>query len=205
MGAAVANKGRLAAAKEYARKELIEHGDAYELVFHRDRNTGKKLRTRDIINDKYDFDRWIDPNFTSPMSEEHLEKTAMAAFQGDLESERAMIDEVIKYLHVPGLKLPSDRIEVAIQSYAVHALDNYKQLISNSKKRGQKLEKNSARDWVIGSTVESLRSFGFRPTRNRAERQRQSGCSIVADVLASNGLHLSEQAVEKIWRHHGQR
>jgi hypothetical protein len=37
------------------------------------------------------------------------------------------------------------------------------------------------------------------PTRNRAQRDRESGCSIIAKALALRGVHLTDEAVEKIW------
>lgn len=192
------HKNQLAAATEYVRKELLD-GHAYELVFHRRRKTGKKLTTSEIISDVEDDKLW-GTDFSSHMSEEELEQ---AYLHGDVDAKRAMIDEAILYVHDPGLKLSSDRIEVIIQSITVRALEDYKQRISA--KRGQKADKNFARDWYIAKAVKGVRAFGFKPTRNREEKKRESACSIVGKVLGSGGLHLSEQAVEKIWQNSGWR
>ena len=201
MGAVVDYKGRLAAATEYARGQLLD-GVAFELVFHRRHKTGEKLTTRQIISDA-EFDKLWGTDFSSHMSEKELDQIDLRGCLGDVDAKCAVIDEAIKYLHAPGLKLSSNRIEVIIQAIAVDALQHYKRLIST--KRGQRANKNSARDRYIASTVEKLRSFGFKPTRNREEKRRDSGCSVVAKVLASGGLHLSEQAVEKIWQKSGWR
>jgi hypothetical protein len=193
---------RLEEARKYARSELV--GGAYEYVFQRSRRSKERLKSQEIFHDQHQLRRHINPHFPRRrrLSEAKLIQLYDAAtLNHDTDAQCRLLTEVIDYL---GLKLRSLVVDALIRSYAVQALENYMMLVS--KKRGRKAEKNFARDWFIGRTVEELRRFGFSPTRNRAERQRQSGCSIVAEVLADGGLHLSEQAVEKIWRHHhGQR
>ena len=61
------------------------------------------------------------------------------------------------------------------------------------------------RDDHIWGAVEIIHKFfHIAPTRNYARRQHpnaaHSACSIVAQALSDNGVNLTEDAVEKIWR-----
>jgi hypothetical protein len=67
-------------------------------------------------------------------------------------------------------------------------------------KPGRKPEDNFLRDCLIRMAVAALVELGLRPTRNREQRDRPSACSIVRDALAQAGVHLTEAAVEKIWK-----
>jgi hypothetical protein len=190
---------RLAAAVEYARgKRINDH--ACELVFQRNPRTGKKLTTARILSE-VDFRNLWDTDFGDHLSEDDLQKTYLTIGQS-VAAERVMIDEAIKYLHEPGLKLRTDRIEVIIQELIVGILEDHKRRIS--KKRGQKAEVNALRDQFIAKVIKGVCAFGFKPTRNRAEERRESACSIVTKVLASNGLHRTEAAVAKIWQKSGE-
>jgi hypothetical protein len=63
--------------------------------------------------------------------------------------------------------------------------------------------KHTWRDWTISAAVECGREAGLDTTRGRHQRYINgvhSACSLVADELKEVGLHLSEDAVEKIWR-----
>ena len=64
---------------------------------------------------------------------------------------------------------------------------------------------NRGRDIQISFAVERLVEQGFRPTRNLASRGggSESGCSIVRAALEGMGIHLSEDAIEKIWKRTG--
>jgi hypothetical protein len=192
---------RLATAMEYARGKLL-NDRACELVFQRNPKTGKKLTTARILSD-VDFDKLWGVDFAEHLSEEDLERMYLRIGH-DAEAERVVIDEAIKYLHEPGLKLPTDRIEVIMQQLLVGILEDYRRRISP--KRGQKAEKNALRDRYIVRVIKGVCStFGFKPTRNRVTRKRESGCSIVAKVLAKNGLdRLNEEAVAKIWEKSGE-
>jgi hypothetical protein len=188
---------RLTAAMEYARAKLT-NDHACELVFQCNPRTGKKLSTARILSD-VDFDKLWGADFEEHLSEEDLERTYLRI--KNVEAERVMIDEAIKYLHEPGLKLPTDRIEVIIQELIIGILEDHKRRIS--RKRGRKAEVNSLRDRYIAKVVKGVCEFGFDPTRNPATN-RECGCSIVAEVLASGGLKIKEQAVAKIWGNSGQ-
>ena len=193
------HKDQLAAAMEYAREKLI-NDHASELVFQRNPRTGKKLPTGQILS-AVDFDKLWGTDLREHLSEDDLERTYL---KGDKEATCAMIDQSIKYLTEPGLKLPTDRIEVLIQSFIVGVLEDHRRDIS--KKRGPKADKNALRDRYIVSVVKGVCStFGFKPTKNRDSlKERHSGCAIVAKVLASGGLKIKEQAVEKIWQNSGE-
>jgi hypothetical protein len=91
-----------------------------------------------------------------------------------------------------GEKLPDP-----LRIYVVLALRSY--ALTLSKKHGRKKETNFARDFFVARAISELRQFGYNPTRNREEKQRESCCSIVVKVLSEGGLNLSEAAVEKIW------
>jgi hypothetical protein len=65
--------------------------------------------------------------------------------------------------------------------------------------------KSRGRDVQIMIAVYTVTTdFGFNPTRNHAARDAddaaESACSIVAQALARNGIHMSEDAVEQIWK-----
>lgn len=68
---------------------------------------------------------------------------------------------------------------------------------------------NVPRDFYITLAVSNTcDEYGFLPMRNRATRDRgtrESGCSIVAAALLRLGVHLSEDAIEKIWKRLGPR
>ena len=64
--------------------------------------------------------------------------------------------------------------------------------------------KRAWRNALIGLAVESAVATGLKATRSRDQRYTNgahSACSLVADELKVFGLDLSEDAVEKIWRH----
>jgi hypothetical protein len=69
-----------------------------------------------------------------------------------------------------------------------------------SRKRGGDGYANGARDITIANAVRGIhQKFGFSPTRNKATNQ-ESACSIVNLALRRSGIHMSEAAVERIWR-----
>jgi len=66
-----------------------------------------------------------------------------------------------------------------------------------------KSQKHLWRDGTVGIAVGCGVEAGLRATRGRDQRYTNgahSACSLVADELKGAGLHLSEDAVEKIWR-----
>jgi hypothetical protein len=71
------------------------------------------------------------------------------------------------------------------------------------RKTGPNRDINTARDVTIGTAVSRVvEHHGFPQTRNKATRDkagRDSACSIVADALEEVGIHMSEDAVEKVW------
>jgi hypothetical protein len=80
------------------------------------------------------------------------------------------------------------------------------QAAMNKKRSGRKKRTNFKRDYAVAAAISELQSFGYNPTRNREEKQRESGCSIVVKVLAAErNLYLSEAAVEKIWERRSNR
>jgi hypothetical protein len=187
---------RLAAAMDYARAKLTK-GRAYELVFQISPRTGKKL-TRGQIFAEVDFDKLWGTDFSEHLSEDDLERTYLNIGR-DVEAERVVIDEAIKYLHEPGLKLRTDRIEVIITELIIGILEDRRR--RSSAKRGGNADVNSLRDRHIVKVIEGVCEYGFKPTKNREPaKPRHSGCSIVTEVLANGGLKIKEQAVEKIWQ-----
>jgi hypothetical protein len=183
---------KLAAAMEYAQKTLTgERGLA--LVFQRSPKTGKSLTPGQIFAE-VDFDTLWGTDFSEHLAEDDLERTYL---KGDKEATRTLIDEAIKYLHEPGLKLASDRIEVLIKEFVVGVLEDKRRDIA--RKRGRKVEINTLRNRFIVHVVKGVCTYGFEPTRNEASRNHESGCSIVAAVLAERGLNLTEGAIAKIW------
>jgi hypothetical protein len=189
---------RLAAARAYAQK-AFGHDHARQIVFHCDPKTGKKLTTGQIIAE-VEFHRLWGGDFSEHLSEDELGATYLRAGH-DAAAELTMIDEAIRYLHDPGLKLPSNRIEVLIQEFAVGVLEDRRRQVTA--KRGRKPDVNFLRDHYIATVIKGVCAFGFYPTRNEATKS-ESGCSIIARVLADGGLDLKEDAVEKIWQNSGE-
>ena len=73
----------------------------------------------------------------------------------------------------------------------------------NAKRR---IGKHDSRNSQIREAVERARDAGLKATRNRDQRHTggaHSACSLVAEELKKAGLHLSEDAVEKVWRRVG--
>jgi len=65
--------------------------------------------------------------------------------------------------------------------------------------------KHDERNGRIARCVEYAINAGLKATRSRHQRYTggaHSACSLVADELKAEGIHLSEDAVEKIWRQH---
>lgn len=67
------------------------------------------------------------------------------------------------------------------------------------KKQGRKKETNELRDLVIYLAVYEMQQFGFEPTRNRAQRKHECGCSIVSEVLGKLDINLGEKGVADVW------
>jgi hypothetical protein len=68
-------------------------------------------------------------------------------------------------------------------------------------KKGRDPRVNLMRDFVIANAVGELREeFKIPPTRNEATKDRESGCSIVVDLLKEFQVCLTEAAVERIWK-----
>jgi hypothetical protein len=66
-----------------------------------------------------------------------------------------------------------------------------------------KSQRHLWRDWTISTAVGWGVEAGLKATRGRDQRYTNgahSACSLVADELKRVGLHLSEDAVEKVWR-----
>jgi hypothetical protein len=57
--------------------------------------------------------------------------------------------------------------------------------------------RNYLRDQLIRRAIKAVCDHGFNPTRNPASKG-PCGCSIVLDVLAESGVHLSEKTIEEI-------
>jgi hypothetical protein len=61
----------------------------------------------------------------------------------------------------------------------------------------------AGRDMFILSFVSTLQKNDIRPTRNDASRDkagRDSGCSLVTEVLNKFGFDIDERGVEEVWR-----
>lgn len=192
---------RLAAAMEYARGKLLRGDRVLEIVSQISPRTGKKLTAAQILSEVDFWKLW-----ETDMDDKLPEEVLVATYHNikDPEAERVMITEAIKYLHSPGLRLAPDRVEAIIRELIIGILEDHRRRISP--KRGRKAEKNSLRDEHIAKVAKGVCAFGFEPTKNRSPKTpRESGCSIVAKVLADAGVKkLGEQAVEKIWRKSGE-
>jgi hypothetical protein len=73
-------------------------------------------------------------------------------------------------------------------------------------KRSRGAPRKSARDQAIVDVIVYIqRCYGIDPTRNRATRNRWSGCAIVSQVLRGLGVDLAEEGVAEVWRQMGHR
>lgn len=91
-----------------------------------------------------------------------------------------------------GKPIPSEARELAAQ------------MISGTWKRRKKPGKsraiNRTRDFAIALEIEGLVTYFKIPaTRNRAQNKRDCACSLVRQCLEDAGVHLSEDAIVKIW------
>jgi hypothetical protein len=117
---------------------------------------------------------------------EHLNEQSVQALYHDNETYRAMAAHVLEH-NVP----PSPW-----RDYILFILRNTRPVMPAGMK-------HTWRDWTISAAVECGREAGLDTTRGRHQRYINgvhSACSLVADELKEVGLHLSEDAVEKIWR-----
>jgi hypothetical protein len=64
--------------------------------------------------------------------------------------------------------------------------------------RGVSSNANFGRDYYIAMAVACVKEHGFERKRNRATTSGHSACSIVTDVLAEMGFHMSEANVDRI-------
>jgi hypothetical protein len=81
---------------------------------------------------------------------------------------------------------------------AMHAADKLFDLsdMSEPRHRGTNRDDTATRDFfVIKMVIKACKDLGLKPTRNEATRDRDSGCSIVAEAL-----NLKESAIKGIWR-----
>ena len=108
-----------------------------------------------------------------------------AAKQGDPLAKQAVHNAILLYV--------GDPMPEQLQNYLFELLKlrNY-----GPKKRPG--HKNYLRDQSIWHAVKAVCDCGFKPTRNPATADHPSGCSIVRDVLAEFGVHLSEKTIEEI-------
>jgi hypothetical protein len=65
-------------------------------------------------------------------------------------------------------------------------------------RRGVSSNANFGRDYYIAMAVACVKEHGFERKRNRATTSGHSACSIVTDVLAEMGFHMSEANVDRI-------
>lgn len=182
----MSNRDRLAAAKEHVLARLKE---IRPWVFNRSKGLPAEL-----LKQEYSLCRSIDglPPLKK-LSAARQKRLSDEAARGDVKASCVLLDAAIDDL--------DDRITLRpsmLKQHAIMALQRSR--IAMSSKRGRKSVTNFTRDWLIANWVKELQRFGFKPTRNREERKRESGCSVIAAVLSESGLNLSEEAVSKIWR-----
>ena len=108
------------------------------------------------------------------------------AKQGDLLAKRAVHNAIMLYV------TRGDPVPERFRNYLFELLSlrNY----GPKKKPGHK---NYLRDQSIWLAVKAVCDCGFKQTRSPAT-DHPSGCSIVRDVLAEFGVHLSEKTIEEI-------
>jgi hypothetical protein len=101
-------------------------------------------------------------------------------------------------LHREREQFPSWLSEYLIRA----ARGNVEVLRKAFRKRGQDPYANIDRDFAIATAVRLVAELGgFKPTRNPATEEWESGCSIVAKALGDLGVRrMSERNVEAIWR-----
>jgi len=65
------------------------------------------------------------------------------------------------------------------------------------RKRGKNPDELASRDYAIMYAVARVAEHGFDATRTQTHRE--CACSIVSQALEKNGVHMSEDNVERIW------
>jgi hypothetical protein len=194
------------AAIEHVRARLREVGN---LVFHPTQYPRPNEIAR--IFQQHSFAQTTAAEIASGIASEAAVKRLILKtwLNADVEARCTLLDGVIAYLWRTPTALPYGH---EFRQVIIAALEDYMAMVS--KKRKRKAVRNFNRDYAIAVLVRELQEFGFPPTRNREaseERQRDSGCSIVAAVLAEGildteiikfnqpGLNLTESGVAKIW------
>ena len=187
--AAIMRKDQLAAGKEWARTTL--HYSSPFIFTPAKPGPEGQLHRYNVNTLKREVE---DRNFNGLVpSESELRLMCHAATIGN--DAQAACD----LLELAGDLLMEDRaLPNPLQKYVFLLIQDH--VAKLRKKRGRKGETNFGRDWFIATTVHRLQDFGFRPTRNREEKRRESGCSIVAALLAERGLNMSELNIESIWK-----
>jgi hypothetical protein len=111
--------------------------------------------------------------------------------QASLGAKLALLDEAWNYLY------DGEIPPAIIRDFAIYVLLTYREKIS--RKRGQNPFTHDTRNLLIRKTIHGLKRFGYRPTRNAAQKKQECGCSIVVKALADGGLYMTEDSVKKIW------
>jgi hypothetical protein len=88
-----------------------------------------------------------------------------------------------------------------LRSYIANKLRAIGSVKTKSGKRGKHSHANFFRDFAITYVVARFVDRGFSPSRNREQqRPTESACSLTTKALKRARVHMSEEAIEKIWR-----
>jgi hypothetical protein len=109
-----------------------------------------------------------------------------AAEQGDPIAKNAVHTAIMWYV------AHGDPVPDRLRDYLAEIL-----LVRDYGPRKKAGHQNYLRDQLIRNAVKAVCDHGFNPTRNPASED-PCGCSIVRDVLAESGVHLSEKTIEEI-------
>lgn len=129
--------------------------------------------------------------FPLQVNDERLGEQICAAEGGDAAADACLRVAAAMFLE------RGQTVPVSLGSYIARSLR-----ASLPRPRKHRLQ-NRARDGVIFDCINDAIKLGFSPTRNAASRGREdctlSACAIVATALSKIGMHISEEAVEKVW------
>ena len=156
-------------------------------VFSPSRDRSEKLRRLLLMFRLTSFDRYDAPSWDElafRYDDARVSAIIAKADAGDTEAADLLREIAVK-------QLPS--LPPNLAGYVRDLLEQDRQ----PRRRGRP-PKFLSRDVCIHQTVEALRQYGFRPTRNAAS-EPDSGCSLVAAALTALGVPMVEKNVMRIW------
>jgi hypothetical protein len=138
---------------------------------------------------RYDVFTQVTDSRFDPQAAKATAEVIKAARAGDSDA-RAALHDAIAWMIREKEQLPDPLRDYLLELLSVD---------TGPRKRGPQPHQHHLRDGLIAHAVRAVMDHGYDHRRNRATKT-PSACSIVAEVLAEMGVHMTEKNVEKVSR-----